>query len=295
MKSKETFDFSDLAESEEFEQFHRSFWELTKVPLGIVDPKFKQFKYFCPEEAMHAICRVIRSSQKGLAACIETDKENCNLAAKKKHGMRYYCHAGLIDFAIPVYVQGRHIATIMFGQMLPEPPTEKSFNKIWNKVSSLSIDKKAFKKAYYSCPYMSSEQLESLQKIISFFAEYFCEMGIRLKNAEKSQKHPEIVQAKEFVSKHFRENIGLFDVANHVVFSEAYFSRLFSKIEGINFSIYLQKIRLAEAKKLLIKTDWPITKVAFNSGFNNLSYFNELFRKYENCTPSDFRKSNKSE
>jgi AraC-like DNA-binding protein len=258
MQAEKPFSYTDLAESKEWEEFYKSFYELTKLPLGMLNPDFTQTKYFCPEEAMHAICRVIRASSKGRAACMATDKLKCNIAAREKHGIRYYCHAGLVDFAVPVIIEGRHIASIMCGQMLPEPPSEKGFQKIWQKVKNLDIDKKALHEAYFQCPFMPEEQLASLLKVISIFADYFCEMGRRL------------------------------------FFSEAYFSRLFSKIEGVTFTHYLQRIRLGEAKKLLEKSDLSITQVAFAAGFNNLSYFNELFHKSENCTPSEYRKQHKS-
>ena len=88
----------------------------------------------------------------------------------------------------------------------------------------------------------------------------------------------------------FREEIDFHMVAAESCLSESYFSRLFKKVEGVTFSQYLQRIRIGEAKKLLRKTDWSVTTIAFDVGFVNLSHFNRIFQKIEHCTPKTYRK-----
>ncbi|HPS55166.1 MAG TPA: PocR ligand-binding domain-containing protein [Sedimentisphaerales bacterium] len=294
MDEKKRFGFFDLANSISFQQFYESFWELTAVPIGIADPEFKVSKYFFPESKMNNVCRMIRSCPQGKQACADTDKLRCNQAAKQKQGIRYYCYAGLVDFAVPIYVEGRHVATIMCGQILPEPPSEKGFDKLWKRIENFSINKDDLKNAYFKMPYMTSQQLEALLRIVTLFAEYSCELGIRLIQNNKIEKHPEILKAKEFINTNFRDQITLDDIANQVYLSKPYFSRLFHKVEGITFTQYLQNIRLGESKKLLISTSRKIIDVAMDCGFNNISYFNELFLKTEKCSPKNFRKKHKS-
>ena len=293
MDDKKQFGFLNLVESKSFQQFYESFWELTAVPIGIADPDFKESKHFFPESKMNDVCRMIRSCPQGKQACAATDKLRCNQAAKQKQGIRYYCYAGLIDFAVPIYVEGRHIATIMCGQILPEPPTENGFDKLWNKLENFSINKEDLKNAYFNMPYMENKQLEALLKIVTLFAEYSCELGVRLIQNSKIEKHPEILKAKEFINANFRDQITLDDIANQVYLSRPYFSRLFHKVEGLTFTQYLQNIRLGESKKLLISTNRKIIDVAMDCGFNNISYFNELFLKNEKCSPKNFRKKHK--
>ena len=125
---------------------------------------------------------------------------------------------------------------------------------------------------------------------VCFFAEYFCEVGIRLKRYKNDFNYPEIAKAKEFIKRNFHEPLNLKKVADHVDLSESYLSRLFHRVEGVNFSQYLQNIRIEEAKKLLEKTDWTVGQIAFSVGFGSLSYFNKLFRNSEGASPNHYRK-----
>jgi len=265
--------FEDLAESKEFEKFYRTTSKLTGIPLALVDRTWKHVKSFCPESEMHPVCRIIRASKNGQAKCAHIDEAMCNLAVSDKKGIR-----------------GTHIATINGGQLFPDPPTEENFQKLWQQVKDLEIDKEQLRQAYYESPYMDETQLQAVLDLLSFFAEYFCEMGRRLKGMQQNDPHPEITEAKNFVMKNFRDEIDFNEIAERVCLSKSYFSRLFKKVEGTTFSKYVQHIRIGEARKLLRKTDWSVTKIAFDVGFINLSHFNRIFQEIEHCTPKAYRK-----
>ncbi|OHB56460.1 MAG: hypothetical protein A2Y12_19765 [Planctomycetes bacterium GWF2_42_9] len=287
---KITITFAELAESEKFNEFHKILWDFTHVPMNLVGPDNKSIKYFCPPSNFCPICKLIRSTKAGEAKCLTTDNANCSFAIEHKKGLRYFCHAGLIDYAVPIYIEGKHIATISCGQLLPTPPSQKGCEKLYEKIKDLNLDKNKFKKAYFQSIYMPPEKLESLYRLLAFFAEYFCDIGLSLKKTIEDHRYLEIERAKEFIKNNYREPITLEIVANHIAFSESYFSRIFHRIERKTFTQYMQNLRLTEAKKLLRNTDWTICRIAFNVGFSNLSYFNEFFRKSEHCTPSQYRK-----
>ena len=281
--------FKELSESDEFEKFYRTIWKLTGVPLALVDQSWQQVKLFCPESEMHPVCRVIRASKNGHSRCMQIDEAMCNIAIGNKRGIRYVCHAGLIDFAVPIFVEGIHIATINGGQLFSEPPTEKNFQKLWRQLKDLEIDKQELQEAYYKSPYMDETQLQAVLDLLSFFAEYFCEMGRRLRIVQQNDPHPEITKAKDLIMKNIREEIDFHKIAEQVYLSESYFSRLFKKVEGTTFSRYVQKVRINEAKKLLLQTNCTVTTIAFDVGFSNLSHFNRIFREIEHCTPKEYR------
>jgi len=70
-----------------------------------------------------------------------------------------------------------------------------------------------------------------------------------------------------------------------------YLQRLFES-EGTTFSEYVTGQRLAQAYRMLSDPrflDRTITRIAFDVGFGNLSYFNRLFRRRYGATPSDVR------
>lgn len=56
------------------------------------------------------------------------------------------------------------------------------------------------------------------------------------------------------------------------------------------FSDFLIDLRLAKACKLILESDMTISEIGYKSGFNNLSNFNRLFKKYRGFSPKEFRK-----
>ena len=57
----------------------------------------------------------------------------------------------------------------------------------------------------------------------------------------------------------------------------------------------LTEIRLGHASRLLIDTTQSISEVAYETGFNNISNFNRIFKKRKGCTPKEFKKSYSAE
>lgn len=59
---------------------------------------------------------------------------------------------------------------------------------------------------------------------------------------------------------------------------------------GLTFNVYLNKLRLTEASRLLTESNVSVAEIAYAVGYNNVSYFNRLFKKEYGCTPKSFRK-----
>lgn len=100
-----------------------------------------------------------------------------------------------------------------------------------------------------------------------------------------------IEKAFEFMQAQYNKDISLADVAGVVNMPEVSFSRFIKKRTGKTFIESLNQIRLGHASRLLIDTTQTIAEISYNCGFNNLSYFNRIFRKKNNCTPKEFRQN----
>ncbi|OGF50717.1 MAG: hypothetical protein A2231_05620 [Candidatus Firestonebacteria bacterium RIFOXYA2_FULL_40_8] len=295
LKQREQISFSDLAESKTFEEFFRIVQDLTGIIMALGSADRTKSKYLFKTEEMNPLCLTLRTDPKGFLACQETDRINCMRAAKGEKGIHYLCHAGLVDIAVPIFVEGNHIATINCGQVLPEEPTLKGWEEFYKRNKHLKVDFAKLKAAYLKSPFITKNRLESTVKLFSFFADYFCETGRKLKVKAKASERTEILSVKKYIEQHFREPVNLTEAANHVSLSPAYLSHIFYKITGMHFVDYLQKLRLEEAKKLLKQTDWSITKISSEAGYNNITHFNRIFKKTEKVCPKDFRKSNQAD
>lgn len=118
--------------------------------------------------------------------------------------------------------------------------------------------------------------------------------------AEKisEKEKPEIPQnisktvrmAVEYVTVHYKESIGLNDVAEAAGVNSTYLSYLFSQEMGIGFSNYLLNLRIQCAKKLLEESSLKIRQVAEKSGFNDYHYFSKVFKKMTGVSAAQYRK-----
>ena len=89
------------------------------------------------------------------------------------------------------------------------------------------------------------------------------------------------------------ENITLAGLAELVNMSETGLSRLFRNVTGMSCIDYVIEYRLTKAMGFLRSTDKPIIEIAYETGFNNISYFNRTFKKHCGQTPSEFRRYKK--
>lgn len=110
-------------------------------------------------------------------------------------------------------------------------------------------------------------------------------------NEQLNYNSRRIEQAFDFMQTHYNKDISLGDVAKVVSMPEVSFSRFIKKRTGRTFIDSLNEIRLGHASRLLIDTTQTVAEVSFNCGFNNLSYFNRIFKKKNGCTPTEFRQN----
>lgn len=105
-------------------------------------------------------------------------------------------------------------------------------------------------------------------------------------NKEKSFQIAE--RALAYIDMNFKRNIMLEQVAETLSISPFYLSRVLKKYTGKNFTDILSEKRVGEAKKLL-EGNKSIKEITFEVGFNSQNYFAKIFKKYENCTPTEYR------
>lgn len=93
-----------------------------------------------------------------------------------------------------------------------------------------------------------------------------------------------------FIDAHYTDDLTLEQVAEHIGFSKYHFSRLFKQHTNTTFHNYLCHKRIQAAQSMLTADrSLPVTDIAFQVGFNNLTTFCRCFHKYTNCSPTEYR------
>ncbi len=115
-----------------------------------------------------------------------------------------------------------------------------------------------------------------------------CETGLTLNQHDHHMTA--ISRAVGHILRNLDCEIDLEDLLRVTNMSKPTFSRHFKRHTGRPFTTFLNEVRVVNAKRLLAETALPITDIAHESGFRNLSHFNVQFRKTSQESPSEYRR-----
>lgn len=128
----------------------------------------------------------------------------------------------------------------------------------------------------------------SLYLLIGFILEHKL---YALRTREKEQLSHRLKQLKQvlgYIEEHYAEEITLETLASIAGMNPKYFCRFFRQITQRTPINYLNYYRIECAREQLLTTDTTITEVALNCGFNDISYFIKIFKKYMGITPKQY-------
>ncbi len=106
---------------------------------------------------------------------------------------------------------------------------------------------------------------------------------------EVNSDNRRILKVKDYIDKHFNEDVRLNELADLIGMSPSAFSRYFKLSTGKTLSEYIVGIRLGMAARKLVDSTDSISEICYVCGFNTISNFSRLFRKYKGCNPTEFR------
>lgn len=96
---------------------------------------------------------------------------------------------------------------------------------------------------------------------------------------------------RQYLEKHYTDDISLEDMASQVNISPQYFSKLIKKTTGFNFIDWLSMLRVRKAKELLTDSSLTVKEVCFMVGYKDPNYFSRIFKKRIGITPSEYVKT----
>ena len=128
--------------------------------------------------------------------------------------------------------------------------------------------------------------------------QFFFILSNRCRNLSNTKENRKTLDKMKIVLKYIENNymhrITIADVSASIEFSESHFMRYFKETMGTSFVDYLRDYRLTMASRLLTTSDSAILDIAAEVGFDNLSYFNRVFKQRYHMTPSQFRRESQN-
>ncbi len=129
--------------------------------------------------------------------------------------------------------------------------------------------------------------------LISSYIVIFLNLLIEFSNKKTYIIQEDIKKSLIFIDNNIYDDIKLEDVAKNCGLSLSQFKQKFKNHLGISPRNYINQKKMSIAKKLLLQNN-SITQVALDLGFDNISYFSTIFKKYNSISPSKFIQQNKN-
>ncbi|MFD0670942.1 response regulator [Cohnella sp. GCM10027633] len=125
----------------------------------------------------------------------------------------------------------------------------------------------------------------------SFLVQLFHHISAKMGAVRDNPSDLLVSQVKEYILQHLNEDLTLNALAKLKFVSPSYLSRLFHQITGEQLMSFITRVRMEEAKRLLLEERYRIQDVSDMLGFQSANYFSKVFRKTVGIPPQDFRSS----
>lgn len=153
----------------------------------------------------------------------------------------------------------------------------------------------------------TKEQFDEILKIVNIMlknqadkieGDAFLHLAEILKILKESpESNKSVIEAKgyankiiEYVNSNYASIGGLKDVAEKFYVNKSYLCRLFKRETGMQFTTFLNKIKVRSAVNLLLTTNKSISEIAYLVGFSTSAYFCNIFKKEYAVTPHEYKK-----
>lgn len=178
--------------------------------------------------------------------------------------------------------------------------TGHSFNKLKNE-QFFSLDKPIFHPGvsntlwdHYmkACSVAENQAPAYQQQLTGYVALILCTIYAKSqqpKNMSDSTLN-QINQAKRYMNEHIRELLHMEDVAHEVGMGYSKFRKVFKAYTGFTPGNYFIRLKLEYSKELLVNKNYSCKEVAYEMGFDSVTYFHQIFHRICGITPKQFRR-----
>lgn len=238
-------------------------------------------------------CAIMATTPACCAACLAVQRELQRRLAHKLSPQQVCCFAGMTDLAVPIVVGGEHLATLMGGQVFQQKPRRRQFDRLLRQLHDWGMRNRAkeLERAYFKTPVVSQKKIKGAMRLLSILATQLAEFASRNLLAARYSEPLSVIETRDFAHAHASERLTLRQIAEHAHVSERYLCKIFKRSTGLTMTEFLARVRVENAKKLLGDLRLRITDVAESAGFNSISQFNRVFRRFTGNSPTAYRAS----
>lgn len=106
------------------------------------------------------------------------------------------------------------------------------------------------------------------------------------------REYDRLIPVLNYIKNNYKEQIHTSELSAILNICDDHLIRLFKEVISVTPMKYINRVRLEEAQKLLINSDFSVTEISFMVGFSTVNYFSKIFTEVFGMTPSKYRKTN---
>lgn len=277
----------ELRVTDIYREYEQAYAEVTKLPLVLRSAVADEH---VPESASHEneFCAFMRKHRDSCKTCVHLSEELPN----PDYIHHYTCFAGIHVAAVPVKIHQQVIGYLQTGEVLMEVLSSDKLEDATRQLLEwgIKLDLDELKMLMDTSPVLSPKQYEAVLKMLEIFAKHISELAARMSVIPEMGEPDAISRSRKYIREHSDDRITLDQVASVANMSASHFCRVFKKATDMNFSEYVARVRVERAKEMLMESNYTMTHVAYDTGFNSVTDFNRTFKKITGETPSGFRK-----
>lgn len=133
------------------------------------------------------------------------------------------------------------------------------------------------------------EITEHIKGTTYLLMDFTTEVIHSLKHMKYTNSKLLINRALNYINNHYDEKLSLEDVAQQLHLSKHYLCNAFKKATGENMSLYINKLRIEKAKRLLLESDGRAKEIFEEVGYSNQQYFSKVFKKITGMTIMEYK------
>ncbi len=323
---KNELEFKNLFNMDEWKRLLTSLSEAFGVSAAMVD--YKGVLAFdvinCCE-----FCQAIMSNPVGKKRCIKSALLSGLEAMRLDKPLITYCHAGLAIGVLPVMINEKYIGSVCFGQIILEGDSARDRDasvlgeRSWIRDGEMDELKDYLTELFRKIPQMKKESFYRIIEAMSCLLRYTTDRAVEFKNEKQTyewilknaitplfdsandlsaslpaksapssvgiRSDNQLYPAVLYIEQHPEEAVTMHDMAELCHLSHSYFSKLWLRNMGENFTVYVNRRKTELAKELLQNSSGSISFISSSLGFSDTSYFIKVFKKIEGITPLAYR------
>lgn len=228
-------------------------------------------------------CTFVKTNSAAWNKCIKCQQKIFNISDKEiLFGM---CYAGIEEYIF--FVDSKTFISVSgYGINV-----KKATNRISNLSKSFHFNEAELLNIYESGLKHIPENIDELKVLIMPLRHMLALLQIIIGDIKESETPSKTFDSiLSFVQRNATNDITIRDIAQACACSESTVSHLFKLYMNKSIKKYILETRIKKAKKILLKSDLPITDIALLCGFTNTNYFSTAFKKYVGINPTEYRK-----